>query len=114
MLISITTVEFSFTNPLILRVEFGRSLAQRRLSKSLTLDGGCVVDDYGYHAADVNLSFVVQKMTLDESVQLRVLAEFPSLLCLSCMDGVFTGYFQNVNPMQKGGINFMVLEKISL
>lgn len=86
----------------------------RRLTRSATLDGGCVITDSGYSDGDQTFSFAFTNVTEDICDRLWAFFKSESMVNLSVHDGFFTGYLKSVSI--KGGdvkISFLVKEKIT-
>ena len=87
----------------------------RRLSRSATMDGGCVITDSGYSEGDRTLSFSAANVPETVCDRLWAFFEAESQVYLSCKEGFFSGYVETVGIDSAGNVDlsFLVYEKIA-
>ena len=87
----------------------------RRLSRSATMDGGCVITDSGYSEGDRTLSFSAANVSESICDRLWAFFEDESMVHLSAKEGFFSGYLESVSIDSAGNvdISFLVKEKIA-
>ena len=87
---------------------------QRRVSRTATLDGGCLIYDNGFSEADGTLAIGFQDMTVSQEEELRYLFETYPLLYLAAPSGVFLGVIERMSLQNgKATISFLVKEVLS-
>jgi hypothetical protein len=87
---------------------------RRRLSRSATMDGGCVITDSGISNGDRTISFTAPNVERAVSDLLWSIFEDNSMVMLSTAEGVFSGYMESVSiDGTSVEISFMVYEKLT-
>lgn len=85
----------------------------RRLSRSATLDGGCVITDGGLADSDRTLSFSASGVTPEDAARLWAFFKAGGLVNLATIEGFFSGYVSSVTIKGDAvAFAFMVYEKI--
>jgi len=85
----------------------------RRVSRTATLDGGCILVDNGYTASDAVFVIVLKSLDVATRARLNALVMTHSAILVSPGDGVYAGV---VEKMDDGGflkIRFLVNQQIS-
>ena len=86
----------------------------RRLSRSATLDGGCVISDGGMSDGDRDFDFAAAQVPPATLDAMWAFAHNESLVHLSCAEGVFSGYVEQVKiEAADVSFRFMVYEKLT-
>lgn len=85
----------------------------RRVTKSLTLNGGVFLDDQGFVSADEDHELVLTAPTAALVASLEYLHKNYSTLLLSSRRGVFTGTMELLEPGRKVKIKFLTASKLS-
>jgi hypothetical protein len=87
---------------------------KKRLSRSATLDGGCVISDNGMTDADRTFIFLISQASPTSLDDLWALFLTESLIHLSCPEGVFSGYLEKVKiEGSDADVSFLVYEKLT-
>ena len=87
---------------------------QRRVSRTATLDGGCLIYDNGFSEADGTIALGFLDMTVIQEESLRYLFQTYPLLCLAAPTGMFLGVIERMSLMNgKAMISFLVKEVLS-
>jgi len=84
------------------------SSMERRVSRTATLDGGAVVTDGGYSAADRTLRIVATEVDEAAYAAVAYLVKNYSVLMVATRDGVFLGAPSNLS-MDGGRLKLTVL-----
>lgn len=114
MIAILSTCTYNQDAPLILRLKPDSNLDNltRRVTRTATLEGGCVLSDLGFSYGD--LSFTLKaNLTEDEDARLSRLIRSESELTLSCRHGLFLGAIERRTGI--GGdvtLSFLVSDKI--
>lgn len=111
----LTPVDYWFGEPpwLTLDASSDTRTRQRRVSRSATLDGGCLINDGGYAEADRELRLAVRGLSRADAAVLEAIAAFP--LCHLALDhglyrGVVSGYAFNGGAT--AALTFLVTARI--
>jgi hypothetical protein len=88
--------------------------AERRVSRTATLDGGCVITDTGFSHAD--RTFTISARLDDEATEaaIRRMHQTYSLVVVSTPDGVYQGAIERVRVTKGGTITVRILVKQKL
>jgi hypothetical protein len=87
---------------------------QRRVSRTATLDGGCLIFDNGYSDSDRTIAIGFLDMTTAQEDSLRYLFQTYPLLYLAAPAGFFLGAIERMTINNgKGTISFLVKENLS-
>ena len=116
-MISISTPTFDLSGSLIIR-DYDPSTdvksRSRRVSRTATLDGGCVIEDNGLSHSDRTLKIISKGLSALEVENLERLIEFYSELYVSTAEGVFAGVMENLNQKKdEVTVSFLVERKIT-
>lgn len=99
-MIAISTPTFDLDGSLVIR-DYDPSTdirsRSRRVSRTATLDGGCVIEDNGLSHADRLFRIVLKALSQAEVENIERLIEYYSELYISTPEGVFGGVMENLN-----------------
>jgi hypothetical protein len=89
------------------------SSVSRRVSRSATLDGGCIIVDNGYTPSDATFTIVIKK--IDDSKRLGILAmtKIHSLVTVANKDAVYEGVIESIQDINSMKIKFLVKSILS-
>ena len=91
-LIAVSSIEFDLDGARVLRQDAGQALSNhtgaRRVSRTATLDGGCVLYDTGYAVADRT---IVVSAGLEHLDWLARMCQLYSLVRVSTDEGIYIG-----------------------
>lgn len=88
----------------------------RRLSRTATLDGGAVIVDNGYSAADGSIKINIDPNQNDLTLynQIAAIIKQFGMVTVSCADGVFLAAIESVtNPKTRLTINLLIKEQLA-
>jgi len=113
MLISITTVNFSLSGHLIFEAseesDFGAT--SRRVSRTATLDGGCLITDQGFSHSDRTFRLLSKNpLSTAEIETLRSLHRDYALINAAVPEGVFQGVVESFRETN-GFVTMTILVK---
>lgn len=116
-MISISTPTFDLGGSLIIRgydpsTDF-RSKS-RRVSRTATLDGGCVIEDNGLSHSDRTFRIISSSLSEADVIHLNQLIGVYSILYISTREGIFKGVIETLGYNRGAGtISFLIKEKIA-
>ena len=95
---SLTAADFDIGEPLRLRVDPGSDLreAERRMTRTPTLDGGTAITDGGFVVSDNTLTLTLQDVTQAQADRLRELTERPGAVTASLDGRVWRALLQRI------------------
>ncbi|OGC00146.1 hypothetical protein A2V82_16555 [candidate division KSB1 bacterium RBG_16_48_16] len=84
------------------------------MSRTATLDGGCIIEDNGLSHSDRTFRIISSSLTKEDAALLGQMIEFYAVLYLSTPDGVFSGAIENLG-YSNGTVtaSFLVKEKLT-
>jgi mevalonate pyrophosphate decarboxylase len=85
----------------------------RRVSRSATLDGGCIIVDNGYSPSDATFTIVPRDISNAERLGLLGMIQRHSALTVAVGENVFRGVVETVEDKDKLKIKFLVQEKLN-
>lgn len=114
-MIVLSTVTQSATGTLKIREHQDSKFAERtsRVSRTATLDGGCLLVHGGVSASDRTLNIKSTDMTESEVSALKSLYVNETLLILSCSEGCFEGVIEQIKT-DRGQVTFTFLCRVDL
>jgi hypothetical protein len=90
------------------------SAAQRRVSRTATLDGAATLEDLGHTASDSTIKVVFKLADADFEARILRLIQIYPLLTLSTRYGCFLGVADKYTPTAQGAtLQFLVQQQIS-
>lgn len=111
---AISTILFSLDAPVMLKSEADSDLqsSSRRVSRTATLDGGCVITDSGFSHGDRTMRV---KALIDQETGERITSmhQSYSLLLFSVPEGVFIGAIESIS-IQETELSLTILIKEKL
>ena len=112
MKLILSTVSFSTLDPIILDCDPGGTdfmNAARRVGRTATLDGGCLITDSGFSHSD--RTFKV-RASVDEATEINLWDWFQTyaLLNIATREGVFVGAIESCT-IKKGALDMSILVK---
>lgn len=117
MLIGIATVDYNLTGFARFHVADTSDLTTqtRRVSRTPTLDGGCLITDQGYSAADRTMKIrSAGPLSGEVLARLQSMHQSYSLVDLCTPEGVFRGVMQQFTaPQGIVSITFLVKEQVN-
>lgn len=89
------------------------SFVSRRVSRSATLDGGCVIVDNGYTASDATFTINLTNITELEKYGLLALAQVHNLITISVDKSIFSGAIERIDEQKGLKIRFLVKQQLN-
>ena len=110
MIISICSYLFDYAGDFLLTAEQDSDFSHvsRRVSRSATLDGGCIIVDNGYTASDATLTIVISQITDSTRLALLQMIKTHSAITVACKDNIFLGVVEKVDDTNQLKIRFLV------
>jgi len=116
MIISLAAYLFDWEGDYLVEADQDSTLSHvgRRVSRSATLDGGCVIVDNGYTASDATFTLIVSD--IDNITRLGILGMIQrhSLLVAAFDNNVFLGAVETVEDTRKLKIRFLVKQQLNV
>lgn len=84
-----------------------------RVSRTATLDGGCLITHTGVSDGDRTLDIRTTELSESEMATLKTLYESETLFVLSCREGCFEGVIENLKA-DPGNVQLQFLVRVSL
>lgn len=117
MLISITAINYSLTGEVLFDAAEDSDIENttRRVGRTATLDGGCLITDGGFSDADRTFKISSKSPLPDSQVaMLRTFHQDHSLVSVALPGGVYKGVIQQFrNANNAVSLNILCKEKIS-
>lgn len=115
MIISLCSSLFDYSGNYLLEAENDTDLSHvaRRVSRTATLDGGCVIVDNGYTASDATFSIVIRNIDATTRLGLLGLIQRHSALVFATPENVFLGVVEKVDDTDKMKIRFLVQRQLN-
>jgi len=110
MIISICSHLFDYAGDFLLTAETDSDLSHisRRVSRSATLDGGCIIVDNGYTPSDATLTIVVSQITDSTRLALLQMIKTHSAITIAYQNNIFLGVVEKVDDTNQLKIKFLV------
>jgi hypothetical protein len=114
-MIAISTIDSNVNGDLVIReIPGGQKRRTARVSRTATLDGGCVITHSGFSYSDYTLSAVAFFSKADED-RIRAVFERETFLRVSTKFGFFSGAIESLTENRgKTRITLLITEKLSL
>ena len=113
MMIALSTIEIGASIVINAQGAPGRENT-RRLSRSATLDGGCVITDGGLSDGDRTFRYSASQLSAATLDALWAMFGTESLVHLCCAEGVFSGYIEQLGIVGADvSLQFMIYEKLT-
>ena len=110
MIISICSHLFDYSGDFLLIAEQDSDFSHvsRRVSRSATLDGGCIIVDNGYTPSDATLTIVISQITDATRLALLAMIKTHSAITVAYQNNIFLGVVEKVTDTNQLKINFLV------
>lgn len=116
MLAILSTINYSATDPIILEIADDSQVkdAAPRISRTATLDGGCLITNNGFAEADRTLQLQANNCSKQTASDLWDLARQSAAVILSVGSEVLQGYISNYRERGTAiTVTFLVESKLS-
>jgi len=115
MMMSICSYLFDYAGDYLVEAEQDSTLSHisRRLSRSATLDGGCVIVDNGYTASDAAFTIIISDIDNDTRLGLLGMIQRHSLLVVAFGGNIFSGVVETVEDQNNMKIRFLVKAQLN-
>jgi hypothetical protein len=116
MLVSLCAYLFDYEANLLVDASVADSkfaVIGRRVTRTATLDGGCMIVDNGYSASDATFVVSIPSITKENANIIKYMVIRHSLLVLSCRAGCFLGVADAIDEDGGFKINFLVKEDMA-
>lgn len=85
----------------------------RRVSRSATLNGGSIIIDNGFTAADATFNIVIRDIDNATRLALMAMIQRHSAIIVSVKENVFSGVVETVSDRETMKIKFLVNEQLN-
>jgi len=110
VIISICSYLFDYAGDFLVIAEPDSDFSHvsRRVSRSATLDGGCIIVDNGYTPSDATLTIVISQIADATRLDLLQMIKTHSAITVAYQNNIFLGVVEKVVDTNQIKINFLV------